>query len=320
MSNPRVKTKFKSDFANKFFASAIFTVLIIALTNSAASAGFVGSKCVKGAPAIKVANSKYICTLVGKKYVWTKSSIVKVSTTNVATVTKNVKPEVTPSQTPPTVSTPTPTATPVTPPAPPEPKNYAFKVIYLTNTGATTDRTAAIHQDMVIVKNWFKEQLGGRTIRIANINDIMIIRDTDLNNLKNLDSSGVARQWHETGVVAPDQIPLVFAEGKIENMGACGWSGPNYDNGGVIWIPMANCDIYPNTASKFPYYSTYLIAHEVTHQLGADHVQDDNRDVVYNGPGNRDWDHIALDPNHNDYFRTGDPNKPDIEKSPLLTD
>ena len=95
---------------------------------------------------------------------------------------------------------------------------------------------------------------------------------------------------------------------------------------------MPNCDIYPGTypTAGFPYVgSSYLLAHEMTHALGAahepaphadgtGHVTDDRRDIIYSGPEGRDWDNLMLDPGHDDYYKTGRSDLVNIEFSPLL--
>jgi hypothetical protein len=114
---------------------------------------------------------------------------------------------------------------------------------------------------------------------------------------------------------------VVVFEGTTST-GSCGSAGS------IVLIPVANCAIYPSAASTWPYNMSYLLAHEVTHLLGAvptcaphyvsGHVSDDNRDVLYSGPGGRDWDNLALDPGNDDYFRHSNGACPDIDDSPLL--
>ena len=94
-------------------------------------------------------------------------------------------------------------------------------------------------------------------------------------------------------------------------------------------IPMPNCDIEPSSPATFPYGATYLVAHEITHMLGAarscganddgtGHVSDDNRDIIYSGPGGRDWNNLMLDPGNDDYLDHDIEGCPNIRDSPLL--
>jgi hypothetical protein len=94
-----------------------------------------------------------------------------------------------------------------------------------------------------------------------------------------------------------------------------------------IWMPA--CAIYPSaTTVSWPYGATYLVAHEMTHAFGAvpacaphsdgtGHVNDDPRDVLYNGASGRDWDHLMLDPGHDDYYGHSIPGCLDIAHSPF---
>jgi len=128
------------------------------------------------------------------------------------------------------------------------------------------------------------------------------------------------------GLTDPNTIYAVYIDAGNAQASPCGITFPGYS---VLW--MAACNIYPaaNTPS-WPYGATYLLAHEVTHALGAvpacaphegngGHVIDDPRDVLYAGPDARDWDHLMLDPGHDDYYRHNIPNCPDIEDAPFWT-
>src|SRR5678815_3372813 len=97
----------------------------------------------------------------------------------------------------------------------------------------------------------------------------------------------------------------------------------------ALWMPA--CDIYPSaTTPSFPYNATYLAAHEMTHAFGAvpdcaphadgtGHANDDNRDVVYGGNSQRDWDHITLDPGRDACCGHGRDDCMDIARSPFWT-
>ena len=71
------------------------------------------------------------------------------------------------------------------------------------------------------------------------------------------------------------------------------------------------------TPTPWPYGATYLTAHEMTHAFGAvpacaphyDLVPatSTTNDVLYAGPGDRDWNNIQLDPGHDDYYGHGRP-------------
>jgi hypothetical protein len=92
----------------------------------------------------------------------------------------------------------------------------------------------------------------------------------------------------------------------------------------------AACNIYPTTHDVWPYGATYLAAHEMTHNLGAvpacalhsdgtGHISDDPRDVLYSGSQPRDWNHLMLDPGHDDYYATGRADCTDVSSSAYWT-
>lgn len=116
---------------------------------------------------------------------------------------------------------------------------------------------------------------------------------------------------------------FVYLEAHHDDSGACGYTGR------IVVIVMDNCGTYPSSSASFPYEDTYLVAHELTHLLGAvgscapnsipgGHVDDDNRDVLYIGSQDRAWDSLMLDPGNDDYFNHGRSNCVDIADSPVL--
>lgn len=193
---------------------------------------------------------------------------------------------------------------------------YRFRPIYLTDSEVTTDRTAAIRHDILVIEKWFSNQLNGRAPRFSDLSKITIIRDTKINRSDYSENRTIVDSWRKTGVIGQFDVPIVYAEST--GGPGCAWES-DFEYG-YIWFPMDQCKIYPSDSFEYPYGATYVISHEITHALGvSDHFSDNNRDVLYIGTQNRDWLNIILDPGHVHYFRTGDSTKPEIEKSPLIT-
>ena len=196
-----------------------------------------------------------------------------------------------------------------------------FKIVFLTDSDSMIDRSKEIRNAILQIRAWFANQLDGRAPNFVNYNSITVIRDTNLNRMLNpgsnesLTAGSVIDTWRKNGVLAKNDYPIVYADSIYLPLykQACAWTSTGY-----IWLPMGNCNIYP-AMYNFPAGASYVIAHEITHALGAYmHPTDDNRDVLFVS-GGRDWSNLMLDPSHIHYFRTGDPSKPNIEKSTLLT-
>lgn len=112
----------------------------------------------------------------------------------------------------------------------------------------------------------------------------------------------------------------------VDSAYACGITRPKE----VTVLLEASCNIPAELLETWPYGGTYLLAHELTHNFGAapdcaphsmgsGHVDDDPRDVVFAGRGDRDWDHLMLDPGHDDYYATGRTDCEDMAASPFWT-
>lgn len=84
------------------------------------------------------------------------------------------------------------------------------------------------------------------------------------------------------------------------------------------------------STTAIPYGATYLTVHGLTHALGAvpdcapnagngGHVIDDNRDILYAGSGDRDWDNPRPDPGRDDYYGHGRTDCGDVANHPVWT-
>jgi hypothetical protein len=222
------------------------------------------------------------------------------------------------------------TAPPVAQPALPLKPGAAFEAVYAVTSDQTEDPTMvpAIQNELAQVSDWFAGQTGGRRPRFVMSGTDVAVRTVDLTltaaqvaastNATNLVERALAAQ----GVPAANHRTVVYLDTQGD---ACGATAPA---GTVSVIFMAECDIYPDVTSVWHYGATYVAAHEMTHAFGAvddcaphatgdGHTGDDPRDVLYSGSATRDWDHITLDPGHDDYYRTGRTDCYDIARSPL---
>jgi hypothetical protein len=194
-----------------------------------------------------------------------------------------------------------------------------FQLIYLSGTSSGADLSQAIQHEAMVVDKWFADQLSGRSPNYGGSIPpvISIHNDSDLSAALNGNEGAVIDSWRKSGLLGPTAEPVIYADGYAPRSDrACGWS--TYGVG--IMIPMVNCNRYPKPASVWLDGATYLLAHETTHSLGfTDHVQDDSRDVLYNGPVSGWGGQILLDPNHHHYLNTGDETSLEILDSPLLS-
>ena len=203
-------------------------------------------------------------------------------------------------------------------------------------------REEAIANSIAAAQHWFRDQTGGKHPVFARDDDGDISVETVRLSepaAKYADQSNAAttvarvRQRLHLG---NDGKVAVFFEGRYyqdEDRDYCGWAAKFH----YVMIPFGNCDIQPVIGAKWPdrgSYLNYLIAHELTHLLGAafpcapnysdyndspGHVGDSNSDVIYGGPGDR-WyrDKKVLDFGNDDYYRHGRDDCYDIADNPLL--
>lgn len=192
-------------------------------------------------------------------------------------------------------------------------------------------RLAAGAESISVVQDWFASQTGGNypvfneTNGVVDV-DLLILSKTtsevealsrnDLSTLLLAESTAVLES-------AADSELFVYLEAPQGSGGVCGYSGS------LVVIIMENCGTYPSSTATFPYGDTYLVAHELTHLLGAvstcapnylsgGHLDGDNRDVLFMGAGDRDWNNLMLDPGHDDYYNHGRNDCPDIADSPIF--
>ena len=183
---------------------------------------------------------------------------------------------------------------------------------------------------MSVAQGWFRSQTGGK--------HPIFERDGPAISVERITLSQAASEYsnleldlypeiREKAGRTGDSPLLVFFEGRISSNGNCGWSAFSR----LVLIPIDNCSIAPQSGTMWPYGSTYLIAHELTHLLGAvepcapnyhenspSHVDDSNRDILYIGPDGRDWNNLVLDHGNDDYYNHGRDDCHDIARNQLL--
>jgi hypothetical protein len=228
-----------------------------------------------------------------------------------------------------------PTASSPTPGLPPNGSlANSFRVIYALPSDVPADPaiTAGIPHEIDLVAGWFAGQTGGREPRFYAPGGTLAV-DTVVLPLAKAQIEGaadplttLADALHGLGYGVSGETVVAY----VASMGtACGITQDNHGAATTVALWMPACDIYPSASTpSFPYNATYLAAHEMTHAFGAvpacaphsdgtGHVNDDPRDVVYGGSSQRDWEHITLDPGHDDYYGTGRTDCLDIANSPF---
>jgi hypothetical protein len=189
----------------------------------------------------------------------------------------------------------------------------------------------AIQHEIDLVDGWFRSQTTGGVglswVRgTGGAVDVQVVAiDRSRSELEGAgDPEGeLIQSLQRAGVADPNAIFAVYVEAGGPSSAGCGVTSQGYS---ILW--MTACDIHPDASTpSWPYGATYLLAHEVTHALGAvpacaphegngGHVIDDNRDVLYLGPSARDWENLMLDPGHDDYYHHDIAGCPDIEDAP----
>ncbi len=243
---------------------------------------------------------------------------------------------ITPTTTSPAPTTPTDPTTPTTPTLPPvtdpPPPDVGIQAVLVlaSDSPEVADRVDAIGSTVGAVQGWFDSQTGGRHPvfqRAGSGIDVVTVRIAQTeaqvaaaSNFERLVEPQIRAALPSSDAGAP--LAIIY-EGTTSD-GACGRA-----NTQRLVMAMDNCNIVPSTNARFPSGMTYLMAHELTHLLGAvpgcapnvingGHVGDSNRDIIYSGPEGRDWDDLVLDAGNDDYFRHSIPGCRDIDDNPLL--
>jgi len=180
-----------------------------------------------------------------------------------------------------------------------------LRTVYLTNTKSRKDRSKAIIDTSKVAKQWFADQ--GLDLR-WKANDVTIVRDTALAKaiVQYNSDNQVSTLLTDAGVINATDIPIVYVERPNERIGSCGWAeqGDTYS----AILPVGACGIYPTRNNEWPYGGSYLLAHEIGHTLGADHISNPRAALLYQGPKDRAWNKL----------RIAAPNKKVMKQSPVV--
>lgn len=199
-------------------------------------------------------------------------------------------------------------------------------VLYVLPADADEGRAmdAAIRTEIAVIDNWYDGELGGKRLNFDTTGgalDISTIRldqtEAEIaNDPNNADALALLLALDDAGFDEANTLPsgdgklyLVYYEGQGTDPGTCGVSFSYYI--AIMWMDACG-GIYPSF-TNFPFGSTYLVVHELTHGIGAvdseapnhccqGHLDDDNRDVLYQGNLGRDWNNLTLDPGNDDYW------------------
>jgi hypothetical protein len=218
----------------------------------------------------------------------------------------------------------------------PQPGN-SYRAVYAIASGqsAVAGQVPAIVNDINVVNGWFATQTNNqvqpRWVRSKNpdgslgdpvVTTVMLPHPASAYT----GSDGIKVLVDDLKATAPpaadSEKTVVWIEAGDY---ACGQTGFGVS---VVWE--STCNIHPATSDSWPFGGSYLVAHEMTHNFGAvpscaphfdgtDHVNDDPRDVLYQGPMARAWNDQQLDPGHDDYYDTGRSDCVGIEGSPFWT-
>jgi len=194
------------------------------------------------------------------------------------------------------------------------PIEKAFRLFYVRPAGsaAVPARPAQIVSQVNAARTWFAGQLGGVAPLVTGADGVPAVTSVVLPwtqaQISGLADAQQSINDHlDVTYGLAGQRMVTWLEGTVDESYCGVWDGTS------MFLPMDNCGIYPAEGAVFPYNGTYLLVHELTHALGAvpscaphfdgtGHVNDDPRDVLYDGPLPRDWDNLMLDPGRDDYY------------------
>lgn len=189
--------------------------------------------------------------------------------------------------------------------------------------------TAAASSELGVVDTWFGAQHpnadGLRWQRAPDGTIDVAVVDVPLTLDEARDPFALGASLRVLGVAGPDDVLVVLVDVDAPTCGTTSTSAFGRTTA-VLWL--GSCGSAPSaTTTAIGPGSSYVLAHEVTHALGAalpcspnaddeGHVTDDRTDVLHAGPDPALRD-VVLDPGNDDYFLAFLPDCDDVASNPL---
>ncbi|MCY4134174.1 MAG: hypothetical protein OXG30_04575 [bacterium] len=210
-----------------------------------------------------------------------------------------------------------------------------IQAVYLVPQGKSpvVFRAEAIAAGVVEAQRWFRSQTEGRHPLFARDRNSVSVKTIELDRpLSRFAGTTDLADHVREALRLPARTPLLIVmEASFYPDGASDFLCARH-SGSVIVFPLANCSFSPEPGDRWPNRFSSVIAHELVHLLGAawrqrkcapnylpiGHVDDDANDVIYAGPGGRNWVNPVLDSGNDDYYLHGRTDCYDIDRNPLL--
>jgi len=212
-----------------------------------------------------------------------------------------------------------------------DPRPSRVHAIYAVPADTNVDMKTvdAIRREIDVTQAWLRSETGGRTLRFDQRDGVNAV---DINHLMITSTELKARpdaaalindEFLTGGGEQPDELMLLFVPVEFSNLVRCGEG--SRAGFAIIWV--GSCGARPSaTTTTFGEGTTFVIAHELIHALGAvqpcaphygnnGHVTDDPADLLYDGPAARRIP-IRLDPGRDDYYATGNARCVDVSLHP----
>jgi len=210
-----------------------------------------------------------------------------------------------------------------------------IQAVYLVPQGKSpvVFRAEAVAAGVVEAQRWFRSQTEGRHPLFARDRNSVSVKTIELDRpLSRFAGTTDLADHVREALRLPARTPLLIVmEASFYPDGASDFLCARH-SGSVIVFPLANCSFSPEPGDRWPNRFSSVIAHELVHLLGAawrqrkcapnylpiGHVDDDANDVIYAGPGGRNWVNPVLDSGNDDYYLHGRTDCYDIDRNPLL--